>query len=42
MAKIIAGAGTSHVPAIGVAHDQSLTEEPYWKPLFGVCNKARE
>ncbi len=34
MAKIIAGVGTSHVPAIGAALDLKKTEEPYWKPIF--------
>ncbi|MAM71729.1 MAG: protocatechuate 3,4-dioxygenase [Gammaproteobacteria bacterium] len=42
MGKIVAGLGTSHVPAIGVAHDQGLTEEPYWKPLFDGYGPARE
>lgn len=42
MAKIVAGVGTSHVPAIGIAHDQGLTQEPYWKPLFDGYTKARE
>jgi len=34
MAKIVHGIATSHVPAIGVAVDQGLTEEEYWKPVF--------
>ena len=34
MAKITAGIGCSHVPAIGAAFDQGLTQDPYWKPLF--------
>ncbi len=34
MARIIAGVGTSHTPAIGAAVDSGKTEEPYWKPLF--------
>lgn len=42
MAKIVAGLCTSHVPAIGVAMDQGLTEEPYWKPLFDGYEPARE
>jgi len=42
MAKIVAGLCTSHVPAIGVAHDQGLTEEPYWKPLFEGYGPARQ
>ena len=42
MAQIVAGLGTTHVPAIGVAHDQGRTEEPYWKPLFDGYQRARE
>ena len=42
MAQIVAGLGTTHVPAIGVAHDQGQTEEPYWKPLFDGYKRARE
>jgi len=34
MAKIIAGVGTSHVPAIGAAIDHNKTQDPYFKPLF--------
>jgi protocatechuate 4,5-dioxygenase beta chain len=34
MAKITAGIGTSHVPAIGAAFDQGRTQEEYWKPVF--------
>lgn len=34
MARIIAGIGTSHTPAIGAALDLGKTEEPYWKPIF--------
>ena len=34
MAKIIAGIGTSHTPAIGAALDLGKTGEPYWAPLF--------
>lgn len=42
MAKIIAGVGTSHVPAIGAAVDHHKTETPYWKPLFDGYKHARE
>lgn len=42
MARIVAGLGTSHVPAIGVAVDQGLTQEPYWKSLFDGYGPARE
>lgn len=34
MAKITAGVFTSHIPAMGVAHDQKKTDEPYWKKVF--------
>ena len=34
MARIIAGVGTSHTPAIGAAVDKGITGEPYWAPLF--------
>ncbi|MEM8587148.1 MAG: class III extradiol dioxygenase subunit beta [Pseudomonadota bacterium] len=42
MAKIIAGLGTSHVPAIGAAMDHDKTQTPYWKPLFDGYARARE
>jgi protocatechuate 4,5-dioxygenase beta chain len=42
MAKIIAGIGTSHVPAIGVAADQGITAQPYWKPLFDGYGPVRK
>lgn len=34
MARITAGVGSSHVPALGVASDLNKTEEDYWKPIF--------
>ena len=34
MAKILAGVGCSHVPAIGVAMDTGITRDDYWKPIF--------
>lgn len=34
MAKIVAGVGTSHTPAIGAAVDKGKTGEAYWEPLF--------
>ena len=34
MAKLVAGVGTSHIPAIGAAVDHGKTQEPYWKPVF--------
>ena len=42
MARIIAGVGTSHVPAIGAAVDHGKTQEAYWKPLFDGYTTARE
>ncbi|MBL4826233.1 MAG: protocatechuate 3,4-dioxygenase [Spongiibacteraceae bacterium] len=42
MAKIVAGVGTSHVPAIGAAIDQGKTKEPYWAPLFAGYEKSKE
>lgn len=41
MAKIIAGVGTSHVPAIGAAIDHNKTQEPYFKPLFDGVEPLR-
>lgn len=34
MAKVTASVYTSHVPAIGVAHDFNKMAEPYWNPIF--------
>lgn len=42
MARLTAGVGCSHVPAIGVAMDLNKTEEPYWKPVFEGFEKSRE
>lgn len=42
MAKVTAGIGTSHVPAIGAAVDHHKTEEPYWKPLFDGYLPAKD
>ena len=42
MAKIIAGIGSSHVPAIGAAIDNGKTEEPYWKRVFSGFEKSKE
>ncbi len=42
MAKIVAGVGCSHVPAIGAALDMGKTEDPYWKPLFDGFKRSRE
>ncbi|MCZ6656865.1 MAG: class III extradiol dioxygenase subunit beta [Gammaproteobacteria bacterium] len=42
MARIIAGVGTSHVPAIGAAVDNGITDSDYWAPLFKGYEPARE
>ena len=42
MAKLIGALCTSHVPAIGVAMDRGLIDEPYWQPLFAGYVPARE
>ena len=42
MARITAGIGCSHVPAIGVAMDLGNTHEPYWQPVFEGFKKSRE
>ena len=42
MAKIIAGVGTSHTPAIGAAVDNGKTGEPYWAPLFKGYEPAKK
>ncbi len=42
MARITAGVGCSHVPAIGVAMDTGITEQPYWQPVFEGFKKSRE
>ena len=42
MARIVAGVGTSHTPAIGEAVDNGKTQEPYWAPLFAGYEPARQ
>jgi hypothetical protein len=42
VAKIIAGVGSSHVPAIGAALDNGKTEEPYWKRVFSASRNPSE
>ena len=34
MAKIIGGVTTSHIPAVGNAISDGLTQDPYWKRFF--------
>ena len=42
MARIVAGIGSSHVPAIGAAIDNGKTEEPYWKRVFSGFEHSQE
>jgi protocatechuate 4,5-dioxygenase, beta chain len=42
VARIIAGATSSHVPAIGAAIDNKRTEEPYWKRVFSGFDTSKE
>ncbi len=42
MARVTAGVGVSHVPAIGVAMDTGITDQPYWQPVFAGFEKSRE
>ena len=42
MARILAGIGCSHVPAIGVAMDTNITHEAYWVPVFEGFKQSRE
>jgi protocatechuate 4,5-dioxygenase, beta chain len=42
MARVVAGVGCSHVPAVGVAIDQGRHEEPYWAPYFAKIAPARD
>src|SRR5262249_36457500 len=41
VARIGAGVGPSHVPAIGAALDNGRTEEPYWKRVFSGFEKSK-
>ncbi len=42
MARVDAGIGVSHVPAIGVAIDTGITDDPYWQPLFAGFELTRK
>jgi protocatechuate 4,5-dioxygenase beta chain len=42
VATIVAGVGSSHVPAIGAALDNGRTEEPYWKRVFSGFEKSKQ
>jgi protocatechuate 4,5-dioxygenase beta chain len=41
VARLSAGIGTSHVPAIGAALDNGRSQEPYWKPIFAGYEYSR-
>ena len=41
MAEVVAGIGTSHVPAVGAAIDSGKQAEPYWAPYFAKIEPAR-
>jgi protocatechuate 4,5-dioxygenase beta chain len=41
LAEIIAGIGSSHVPAVGAAMDNGKQAEPYWAPYFEKLAPAR-
>ena len=42
MAEIVAGVGTSHVPAVGAAFDKGLTDTPDWAPYVAKLGPARQ
>jgi len=42
VAEIIAGVGTSHIPAVGAAIDKGRTQDPYWAPYFAKVEPVRE
>lgn len=42
MAKIIAGVGSSHTPAIGAAVDNGKMAEPYWAPIFAGYEPSKK
>ena len=42
MAEIIAGVGTSHIPAVGAAIDKGRTQDPYWAPYFAKVEPVRK
>lgn len=41
MADLIAGVGTSHIPAVGAAIDKGMTGSDYWVPYFAKLPPAR-
>jgi protocatechuate 4,5-dioxygenase, beta chain len=42
VAEIVAGVGTSHIPAVGAAIDKGRTNDPYWAPYFAKVEPVRE
>jgi protocatechuate 4,5-dioxygenase beta chain len=42
VAKIVAGVGCSHVPAIGAALDLGKTEDPYWQRVFSGFEHSKQ
>jgi protocatechuate 4,5-dioxygenase, beta chain len=42
MARITAGIGCSHIPAIGAAWDLGKTAEPYWAPAFAGFEYSKQ
>jgi hypothetical protein len=42
MARVVAGVGCSHVPAVGVAIDKDRHDDPYWAPYFAKIAPARD
>jgi protocatechuate 4,5-dioxygenase beta chain len=42
VARIIGGATTSHVPAIGAAIDLKKTGQPYWQRVFSGFDKSKD
>jgi protocatechuate 4,5-dioxygenase beta chain len=42
MARVVAGAGCSHVPAIGAAIDNGWTQDEYWKAVFEGFKRSKE
>jgi protocatechuate 4,5-dioxygenase beta chain len=41
MARIVAGFGSPHAPAVGAAVDRNEEDSPYWKPLFAGYEPRR-
>lgn len=42
MAKIIGGVTSSHIPAVGNAIEDGVTQEPYWKRFFDGYGPAKD